>query len=167
MDRQTALNRVIELAFKWQEKHEWTAAFKAADRFREYRDKGTERFDKLSEERHSQVIAAHSEFIVMENLLRQHAPQFLELVPRVCFFVDAATDHSHQIRDLRKLEGELLLSLSKKPEWTPTETEIQKVKDALVGMKFKTTNLEAIRTAAKMNKQRVSIILKLIGHTAK
>lgn len=105
MEREQALNRVVELAMKWQQKHEWAATFKAADRFREYRDKGTERFDNLADERHGQVIAAHSEFIEMENLLRQHAPQFLELVPGVNFFTDSATDHSQQIRDVKKLEG--------------------------------------------------------------
>ncbi len=105
MDREQALNRVIELAFKWQQKHEWAAAFKAADRFREYRDKVTERFNNLADERHSQVIAAHSEFIAMENLLRQHAPQFLELVPGVNFFTDSAADHSPQIQNVKRLEG--------------------------------------------------------------
>ena len=105
MDIEQALNRVVELAMKWQQSHEWAAAFKAADRFREYRAKGTERFDELSEEKHALVIAAHGEFVAMENLLRSHAPQFLELVPGVNFFTDAATDHSQQIRDLKKLEG--------------------------------------------------------------
>lgn len=105
MDIEQALNRVIELAFKWQQEHEWTAAFKAADRFREYRDKCTERFDELSELKHNEVISAHSEFIELENLLRLHAPQLLELVPGVNFFTDSATDHSQQIRDLKKLEG--------------------------------------------------------------
>jgi len=51
-------------------------------------------------------------------------------------------------------------------EWKPTDAQIQKVKDAVAGMRYQTTNLEAIRIAAKMQKQRVSIILKLIGHKA-
>lgn len=51
-------------------------------------------------------------------------------------------------------------------EWAPTEAQIQKVKDAIAGMKFKTTNLDAIQKAVRMNRQRVSIILKLIGHNA-
>jgi hypothetical protein len=105
MERVQALTHIIELAMKWQQKHEWAAAFKAADRFREYRDKGTERFDDLSDERHSQVIAAHAEFIAMENLLRQHAPQFLQLVPGVNFFTDSAADHSLQIQNVKRLEG--------------------------------------------------------------
>jgi hypothetical protein len=105
MEREQALNRVVELAFKWQQKHEWAAAFKAADRFRKYRDKGTERFDNLSDERHSQVIAAHNEFCAMENLLRQHAPQFLQLVPGVNFFTDSAADHTQQIQNVKQLEG--------------------------------------------------------------
>jgi len=109
MEREQALHLVFELAVKWGQQHEWRASFKAADRFREYRDKGTERFDKLSDERHSQVTAAHSEFLAMENLLRLHAPALLELVPRVNFFTDAANDHAHHIRDLQKLEGAVLL----------------------------------------------------------
>lgn len=105
MERVQALTHIIELAMKWQQKHEWAAAFNAADRFREYRDKGTERFDQLSEDRHSLVIAAHSEFIAMENLLRVHAPVLLVLVPIVNFFTDSATDHSQHIHDVKNLEG--------------------------------------------------------------
>ena len=116
MERQQALNRVIELSFKWQQKHEWAAAFKAADRFREYRDKGTEQFDQLSEDRHRLVIAAHSEFIAMGNLLRVHAPVLLALVPNVNFFTDSATDHSQHIHDVKKLEGDVRAMLTPAPE---------------------------------------------------
>ena len=116
MERQQALNRVIELSFKWQQKHEWAAAFKAADRFREYRDKGTEQFDQLSEDRHRLVIAAHSEFIAMGNLLRVHAPQFLQLVPGVDFFTDSAADHSQQIQNVKRLEGDVRAMLTPAPE---------------------------------------------------
>jgi hypothetical protein len=111
MDRQQALNRIIELAAKWQQKHEWAAAFKAADRFREYRDKGSDRFDELSDQKHGQVIAAHAEFIEMENLLRQYSPEFLELVPGVNFFTGATEDHSQQIQNVKRLEGSLRAKL--------------------------------------------------------
>lgn len=60
----------------------------------------------------------------------------------------------------------LLYLKTQKQEWSPTEADVQKVKDAIAGMTFKTTNLDAIRSAAKMQKQRVSIILKMIGHKA-
>ena len=120
MERQQALNRVIELSFKWQQKHEWAAAFKAADRFREYRDKGTEQFDQLSEDRHNLVIAAHSEFIAMENLLRVHAPVLLALVPNVNFFTDSATDHSQHIHDVKKLEGAVRAMMTQtENKWHP------------------------------------------------
>lgn len=120
MDLQQSLNRVVELAFKWQQEHEWAAAFNAADRFREYRDKGSDRFDELSDQKHGQVIAAHAEFIEMENLLRQHSPEFLELVPGVNFFTGAAADHSQQIHNVKRLEGSVRAMMTQtENKWHP------------------------------------------------
>ena len=59
---------------------------------------------------------------------------------------------------------EMLLSITQKKSWEPTEKQIQKVKNVIAGMTFKTTNLDAIQKAARMNRQRLSIILKMIEH---
>jgi hypothetical protein len=53
-----------------------------------------------------------------------------------------------------------------KPPWKPTDAQIQQVRDAIAGMKFKTKDLTAITKVAKMRRQRVSVILKMIGHEA-
>ena len=123
--------RIIELAFKWQQKHEWSAAFKAADNLRHHRDQaskdrvvvrriqegkspsgqldlfqhGAKRHEELSEFYHAEVIEAHNSFCELNNLLRSHAPTLLEYVPDVNFFEPDAIDYARQIRDLKHLEG--------------------------------------------------------------
>ena len=125
-------NRIIELAFQWQQKNEWTAASKAAENFRHHREQASKdrvvirrmqegktptgqldlfqhsatRNEELSEMYHAQVIDAHKDFCELVNLLRTNAPALLEYVPTVDFFSDnSSADYSPQIRDLKKLEG--------------------------------------------------------------
>lgn len=123
--------RIIELASKWQQKHEWSAAFKAADNFRHHRDQankdrvvvcriqegkspsgqldlfqhGAKRHEELTEFYHAEVLEAHNSFCELNNLLRSHAPTLLEYVPDVNFFEPDAFDYARQIRDLKHLEG--------------------------------------------------------------
>jgi hypothetical protein len=130
-------NRIIELAFQWQQKNEWTAAFNADENFRHYRVQASKRhavigsildrelppgqldlfqnpanrYDELSDFYHGQVDDAHQGFCELNNLLRSHAPTLAEYVPTVNFFEPAAADYTPQIRDLKKLEGNMPESL--------------------------------------------------------
>ncbi len=130
MDTQTA-EQILMLAIKWQESGNWQIAYRAAERFEEYRKKatdneaaakrmrdagqpgemverfqhGAERYDELSEENHAYVVSAHQEFLDLTNLLRKQAPTLLELVPQANFFDPPVADRSALLRDLRKLEG--------------------------------------------------------------
>jgi hypothetical protein len=159
MKREQALNQIIELSYKWQQKHEWAAAFKAADRFREYRDKCTERFDELADNRHSQVVAAHGDFIAMENLLREHAPKLLALVPSVNFFTDSANDHSQQILDVRTLEGEVRAMLKIVPPtvenaWVHRRESLNETVEDQMAVLYK----EDPRTAAMFSSEIAEIL---------
>lgn len=148
MDRKRALNRIVELAYKWQHKHEWAASFKAATKFQHYRDQaakdravvrgmhdgktpsgmldlfehGATRNEELSELYHSQVIEAHQDFCDLTNLLNQHVPTCLEYTPEVNFFSDdVAADYSLQRRDLKKLEAAVRAMLTAKQPIEPTQ----------------------------------------------
>ena len=144
--------RIIELASKWQQKHEWSAAFKAADNFRHHRDqankdrvvvcriqegkspsghldlfqRSAERHEELSEFYYAEVIEAHNSFCELNNLLRSHAPTLLEYVPDVNFFEPDAIDYSTQIRDVKRLEGAVRLL---EPIPSPNEIENGKASD--------------------------------------
>lgn len=147
MDREQALNRVVELAMKWQDTSLWSVMFKAGSRVREYQQKAEddvadvfaglqrgmqrEELNPLSSRAEgnaevaniyrTKVIDAHSEFNEMKTLVRQHVPTMLEFMPEVNFFdPDASVDLSHKIRDLKKLEGLLRTEPNEPPSPPPT-----------------------------------------------
>lgn len=117
------------------------------------------------------VVAALAEVLEPE-MMNQRAPEWESLTTaqrQVVASIESAAVECHsawgELSD--KIRTERVLYLESQPkEWVPKPSDIEKVKNAIAGMKYKTTNLEAIRIAAKMQKQRVSIILKLIGHNA-
>ena len=104
-------DRIIELAWKWQNRVTWDIAYEAADEWQKYRDKAdqdwatakriqdsgqhgemlelfrhdAERNKEIAETCHKQVIASHQDLLNLANLLREHAPKLLRLVPVVNF----------------------------------------------------------------------------------
>ena len=145
----TDLNRIIELAAKWQDKFYWAEGHKMFARFQEHRDKasadwivaskiaaegreseqlelfrnGARRHEELSKFYHSQVIDAHRELLELKNLVRQHWPTLLHFVPDGNFVADEPNaDITQQLRDLKQLEGQvraMLVQPATPPATTP------------------------------------------------
>ena len=138
----TDLNRIIELAAKWQDKFYWTEGHKMFAGFQEHRDKasadwivaskiaaegreseqlelfrnGARCHEELSEFYHSQVIDAHREFLELKNLVRQHCSTLLHFVPDGNFVADEPNaDITQQLRDLKQLEGQVRAMLAEGP----------------------------------------------------
>jgi hypothetical protein len=51
-------------------------------------------------------------------------------------------------------------------DWRPSESEIQKVKDAIAGMLEKNPSVQAVAKKARMKKERAGIILKLLKESS-
>ena len=96
--------RLLDLSCKWQQKVTWENAREAAELFEEKRRQSSE----IDEVCHKHVVNAHRELHEFANLLRQHAPKLLKLVPVVNFFLDDwnGDDVAGWVRQMRELEGE-------------------------------------------------------------
>ncbi len=127
-------DRIIELAWKWQNRVTWDIGFEAAAEWRKYRDKANqdratakrmadlgqqgemlemfrhdaERDDEIAETGHKQAVAAQQELLDLANLLRQHAPRILRLVPVVSFHEAPPADLLPWLSAMREIEGEIL-----------------------------------------------------------
>ncbi len=114
---ESVTDEILAIVRKWQDGGQWAITYGAAESFRKHRARSAEQFKasphesersgELSEQYHQRVIAAHQEFCDLSNWLRLHSPKLLEFVPHVNFFEPPA-ELTAFLRDLRKLEGELL-----------------------------------------------------------
>ena len=143
---QASSDRILELAWKWQNRVTWDIGFEAADEWRKYRDKANqdlatakrmqdlgqhgemlelfrhdaERDKEIAETCHKQVIASHQDLLNLANLLREHAPKLLRLVPVVNFHEAPPADLLPWLSAMREIEGEILALVE--PTATPTNT---------------------------------------------
>lgn len=143
---QASSDRIIELAWKWQNRVTWDIGFEASADWRKFRDKATqnritakrmrdagqlgemlelfqhdaERGDEIAETCHKQAVASQQNLLDLANLLREHAPKLLRLVPVVNFHDAAPADLLPWLSAMREIEGEILALVE--PTATPTNT---------------------------------------------
>ena len=143
---QASSDRILELAWKWQQRVQWEIGFEASADWRKFRDKATqnritakrmrdagqlgemlemfqneaERLDDASDVCHKQVCDSQQSLIDLANLLREHAPRLLKFVPIVNFFDPQPDDVSPWLSAMREIEGEILALVE--PTATPSNT---------------------------------------------
>lgn len=129
-----AANRIVELAWHWQNRVQWEIAFESTVEWRKYRDKANqdratakrmrdsgqqgemlemfqhdaERFDEIAETCHKQAVTSQQDLLNLANLLREHAPKLLRLVPVVNFFDAPPADLLPWLSAMREIESEIL-----------------------------------------------------------
>ena len=140
MDQEIA-DRIIELAWKWQQRVQWDIGFEASADWRKFRDKATqdritakrmrdagqlgemlelfqhdaERGDEIAETCHKQAVASQQNLLDLANLLREHAPKLLRLVPVVNFHDAAPADLLPWLSAMREIESEILTLVAAPP----------------------------------------------------
>ena len=140
MDQEIA-DRIIELAWKWQQRVQWDIGFEASADWRKFRDKATqdritakrmrdagqlgemlelfqhdaERGDEIAETCHKQAVASQQNLLDLANLLREHAPKLLRLVPVVNFHDAAPADLLPWLSAMREIESEILTLMAAPP----------------------------------------------------
>ena len=143
---QASSDRILELAWKWQNRVTWDIGFEAVAEWRKCRDKSNqdrataqkmrdagqlgemlelfqhdaERGDEIAETCHKQAVASQQNLLDLANLLREHAPKLLRLVPVVNFHEAPPADLTPWLSAMREIEAEVLALMA--PESTTTTT---------------------------------------------
>lgn len=118
MDTKDA-KRILELARQWQDSRCWLSAYHHAEQCREQDHRGyavanvypvesTRHFEKAKRARQI-VDARHAELLELANLLRDHAPKLLRLVPIVKFWNPPPDDLTPWLSAMREIEAEFLV----------------------------------------------------------
>ena len=149
MDQEIA-DRIIELAWKWQQRVQWNIGFEASADWQKYRDKATqnritakrmqdsgqqgemlemfqneaERLDDASDVCHKQVCDSQQSLIDLANLLREHAPRLLKFVPVANFHEAPPADLSPWLAMMREIESEILTLVAEPPPAKPMEAVV-------------------------------------------
>ncbi len=139
----TIANRITELALKWQTSDCWLSGFEMVARWHDQEHaahRASQRADMGYPIEQRELAEAHSinatrardvvndrraELAELENLLRDHAPRLLQLIPIVDFYSDSSPPPD-KLKDwqqaMRTIEAEVLTDATTPPSGKPIAT---------------------------------------------